>query len=266
MKEQWFLLGDIHGDITPIKNFYENNKTRLNLDITTNYMILLGDVGANFALQGNCDSSFKNKLSNYPFTYICLRGNHEARVTNVMKDNPESWDTKKKYGGKIFVEKQYTNIEYLMDSMAVYEFSVYKTLCIPGAYSIDKWYRINHGWPWFEDEQLSEEEMNKGKLLIKKEKTFDLVISHTCPLLYEPTDLFIRGVDQSQVDKTMERYLGELESNLNYKRWAFGHYHADRLYPWNEGKQMLMLFNENVVSLEKFMKMSRNYTLEDILA
>lgn len=44
--------------------------------------------------------------------------------------------------------------------------------------------------------------------------------------------------------------------------WTF---HADRLYPWNEGKQMLMLFNEKVVDLQKFMEMTKEDSLSDIL-
>ena len=61
----------------------------------------------------------------------------------------------------------------------------------------------------------------------------------------------------------MERYLGEIEFNLDYKRWAFGHFHADRLYPWADGRQMLMLFNENVVNLDKFMNMTEKQSLKE---
>jgi hypothetical protein len=50
MNEQWFLLGDIHGSAQPIYYFYQKNKDRLSLDSSENYMILLGDVGANFAI------------------------------------------------------------------------------------------------------------------------------------------------------------------------------------------------------------------------
>jgi 3-oxoacid CoA-transferase subunit A len=157
-------------------------------------------------------------------------------------------------------------IEYLSDAPAVYEFAGYKTLSIPGAYSVDKWYRLSRHWTWYEDEQLNEEEMLMGIRLVQQEKSFDLVISHTCPLIYEPRDLFLGGIDQSMVDKTMERYLGEIEYDLDYKRWAFGHFHADRLYPWDDGKQMLMLFNENVVDLVKFMEMKEENSLQDILA
>lgn len=32
-------------------------------------------------------------------------------------------------------------------------------------------------------------------------------------------------IDQSTVDKTTERWLGEIEGRLSYERWYCGHYH-----------------------------------------
>ena len=42
-KERWFLLGDIHGKPEVIRNFYEKNKERLQLDTGNNHIILLGE-------------------------------------------------------------------------------------------------------------------------------------------------------------------------------------------------------------------------------
>lgn len=266
MEDRWYLLGDIHGEYTPIQQFYETKKDILQFEQYNNYIILLGDVGANYYLRGQRDVKFKMALSEYPFTYICLRGNHESRVKPIFERKPQQWEMQQKYGGEIYVEKDFPKIEYLSDIPAVYEFNGYKTLSLPGAYSVDKMYRLANNWAWFPDEQLTEEEMEVGRQLKKKESPFDLVISHTCPLIYEPTDLFLFGIDQSSVDKTMERFLGEIEFDLDYKRWAFGHYHADRLYPWNDGKQMLMLLNENPVDLNRFMEMTKGDSLPDIKA
>lgn len=265
-KENWFLLGDIHGSANPILDFYNKNKERLSLDESNNYILLLGDVACNFALKGRRDYKFKTELAKLPFIYICLRGNHEARVMKVIDSNPEGWNIVFKYGGKIYVEKEFPTIEYLSDSPAEYEFAGYKTLVFPGAYSVDKWYRISKHWTWYEDEQLNEKEMELGRNLVKNGTHFDLVLSHTCPMIYEPRDLFLWGIDQSLVDKSMERYLGEIEYSLDYDRWAFGHFHSNRLYPWNDGKQMLILFNENVVDLVKFMEMKEGDSLQEIFA
>ena len=265
MKNNWFLLGDIHGDIRPIEYFYYHNRDRLNLDECMNYMILLGDVGCNYAITGTRDSNFKKSLSRFPFTFILLRGNHEARVSDVMEKYPDRWGKLDKYEGTVYIEKEFPNIEYLVDIPSIYRFAGYKTLSIPGAYSVDKWIRLRNHWQWFENEQLSEKEMQYGRSLVEK-KSVDLVISHTCPIAYEPRDLFLASIDQTQIDKSMELYLGEIEATLNYRRWAFGHFHADRLYPWDGEKEKLMLFNENVVDLNKYMEMSKSDYFDDILA
>ena len=38
---------------------------------------------------------------------------------------------------------------------------------------------------------MTEEEMNIGRKLVMENPSVDLVLSHTCPCIYEPTDLFL---------------------------------------------------------------------------
>ena len=56
----------------------------------------------------------------------------------------------------------------------------------------------------------------------------DVVLSHTCPLPYEPTEVFLPWLDQSDIDKSTERWLGELESRLHYRKWYCGHFHTEK--------------------------------------
>ena len=65
-------------------------------------------------------------------------------------------------------------------------------------------------------------------------------------------DLFLSMIDQSEVDKTMERYLNQIEFSLEYRLWCFGHYHATRVYPEYEGKQTVMLFNDAYFDINDF--------------
>ena len=148
---------------------------------------------------------------------------------------------------------------YAMDYPSLYNFNGYSALVIPGAYSVDKWYRLAHNWPWFEDELLTEDEMRKGYDLLDLEYHFDFVLSHTCPLMWEPTDLFIQGLDQSSVDKSMERYLQDIDRKIgSYNWWLWGHYHAFRIYPAPEPGgakgQNIMLFNHRALELDKIIK------------
>ena len=62
--------------------------------------------------------------------------------------------------------------------------------------------------------------------LTARKNQVDMVLSHTCPLKYEPIEVFIPGLDQSTVDKSTEKWLGKIESILDYKKWYCGHYHT----------------------------------------
>ena len=56
----------------------------------------------------------------------------------------------------------------------------------------------------------------------------DVVVSPTCPLKYEPVEVFLPGIDQSTVDKSTEEWLDTIESKLHYERWYCGHYHTEK--------------------------------------
>ena len=43
----------------------------------------------------------------------------------------------------------------------------------------------------------------------------DIILSHTCPLKYEPTEVFMKGIDQSDIDKSMERFLDKVYKDLH---------------------------------------------------
>lgn len=159
-----FAIGDLHGSINPIKAFYSRNKDKFDFTPETDLIICLGDVGANFFLNKR-DKKFKKQLSELPFTYFCIRGNHEARASDVQSTAPEQWYTEPfgKNDSTVLVEKQFPHIKYAADIPAIYNINGYKTLTLPGAYSVDKYYRLQNHWTWFENEQLTEEEMDLGK-------------------------------------------------------------------------------------------------------
>ena len=223
--KKFFLTGDTHGRTAERLETLRSKHPDLKPAETA--LIILGDAGFNFYLN---ESDYKNKKKVNDMGYIvyCLRGNHEERPENIsgmtiMVDHD--------IHGEVYVESMFSNIRYLMDGN-VYDFGIFKTLCIGGAYSVDKWYRLqnfrqSNGWcGWFAEEQLFPDEMN---YITKKVKNnyFDFVLTHTCPRCWEPTDLFISGIDQSAVDKSMEDWLDKLKNQINFTVWCFGHYHAD---------------------------------------
>lgn len=244
-----FILADIHGDWRHIRNL--NNRLVEKLD-KTDTIILLGDTGVNYFFNLR-DKEFKQKLSSFECTYFLIRGNHEARVSSLAEGSDE-WENQIFFEGPVWVEKTYPRIKYAKDYPMHYNINGYSTMVFPGAYSVDKEFRLRMGYSWFPDEQLTEEEMQMGRNFVKFfDNKIDIVLSHTCPVIYEPTDLFLSVVDQSKVDKTMEWYLGEIEYSLDYRLWIWGHYHQYRVYPQYQGRQPLMLFNDKAIELNEWM-------------
>lgn len=213
-----YITGDIHGDavrIREIQKFCEAKNTT-----TDDHFIMLGDVGINY--YGNYrDAALKEMMSNIPVTFVCIRGNHEMRPEGIA-----SYQQKIMYGDTVYYEPEYSNIIFLKDG-GEYEIEGKKFLAIGGAYSVDKNYRLMRGWNWFSDEQLTEEERRAISEKVKG-NTYDIVLTHTCPVEWQPVELFLPQVNQKEVDKTTEIFLSEIKNNIKFTKWYFGHFHGDK--------------------------------------
>ena len=226
MITQWWVTGDTHGDFS---RFYKLNEAVPENEIWG--VIILGDCGLNFWLNKR-DQKNKYRIWNkYPkLHFYCVRGNHEARpedvegMEEIFDENMWNW---------LYYEPQFPNIRYLKDGRDYLIGGKYHALVIGGAYSIDKWYRLEkqaaglYGG-WFENEQLNQEERDNISKIAAGE-SYDLILTHTCPWSWEPRDLFLSFIDQSKVDDSMEIWLDELKDKINWKVWLFGHFHDDRV-------------------------------------
>lgn len=221
MIKNWYLTGDTHG--TNAHRVSSLLETTDGLIPEETALIILGDVGFNYYLKKK-DWKNKHEAEKKGVYIYCVRGNHEARPQNV-KQMELVYD--ENVQGLVWMEEEFPHIRYFKD-WGEYCFNDLKVLVIGGAYSVDKWYRLQNDFTWFADEQLTKEEMNACTLTTHG-KTYDLVLSHTCPLSFQPTDLFLWMVDQSSVDNTMEQWLEKVKDNFNWFVWAFGHYHQDRI-------------------------------------
>lgn len=263
-----YMMADIHGRKNPIRDFYNRIKEKEGIRPTgTDTMILLGDSQLNYFFNYR-DENLKRDLMAYSMTYFIIRGNHEERPENVAANNPNKWHKEMFWGNWVWVEDEFPRIKYALDQPAVYHipyiigyandgdiiWGTYKTLVLPGAYSVDKWRRLENGWSWFKDEQMSPREREDGLRLIEKhDNKFDIILSHASPVMFEPTDLFLSVVDQNTVDKETERYLGHIEYLVEYDTWFWGHYHKFREYPRTCGRRQLMLYNDAAIDLVQYM-------------
>lgn len=219
MIQNWFITGDIHGNISRFKTYPFPSESGL---------IILGDAGFNYHMN-ELDDALKTGAESLAvkkdFTFYCVRGNHEGRPAEV-RGIIHTYDPD--VNGYIYYESKFPHIRYFYDYGQIYTLGEYKVTTIGGAYSVDKYYRLMQGWNWHSNEQLSPEEMKKcTKYLLQK--NVDFVFSHTCPYSWRPVDLFLRGLDQSTVDSSMELWLDELKEKFDWGVWCFGHYHSDRI-------------------------------------
>lgn len=206
-----YITGDTH------RNF-----SRLyGLEVSSDDMlIILGDSCITYCLNEE-ELKYKDYLTKFKIKLFCIRGNHEERPENI-----NTYKEVDMFGGKVFVEEDFPNLIFAKDG-EVYDIDGKSIFVIGGAYSVDKNYRIMYDYKWFKDEQLTTKEMND--ILAKvKGKHFDIVLTHTCPYKYEPREVFMNGIDQSKLDKSMEHFLDEIEENIDYDKWYCGHYHTEK--------------------------------------
>ena len=210
-----YITGDKHGKFSDVLDFcYQYNTSKKDI------LIVLGDAGINYCRNEN-DYILKEDLKKYPITFFCIHGNHEERPENIS-----TYITKKFKGGIVYYEKNYPNILFAKDAQ-IYDLNNFKTLVIGGAYSIDKYFRLIYGYNWYESEQPSEETKEEVRNVLKDNK-IDIILSHTCPYKYIPSEMFISGVNQENVDNSTEYFLDEIEEKTDYKYWYCGHYHTNK--------------------------------------
>lgn len=225
----WKITGDRHGNFSDLSRKVKDKDK----------VIILGDSGINYFMKPGEKRKYRDSLKSVSLKerlkiefpnvlFFCIQGNHEARASLI-----EGYNVIEFCGAPALVQKDYPNIIFAIDG-EIYNILGKNYIVIGGAYSIDKEFRTNcmslnvSGNLWFEEEQ-PDKEIKK-----KVEEKLDSVgwkvhgvLSHTAPLKYEPTFMFLPFVDQSTVDKTTEEWLDKIEDRLDYDIWYYGHYHAD---------------------------------------
>lgn len=224
-----FVTGDTH-----YKEEYEKIERLCNRFHTSkdDFVVILGDNGVNY-YGDKRDKRMKKYLESLPISFVMIRGNHDKRPDpHTYRETEIDEDACK---GTFFIEDEYPHLLFCKE-FGFYSFAGKRCFVIAGAYSVDKWYRLEmydrgyKGFRWFYDEQLSPQEIADAtaELSRSEDNPPEIILSHTCPLKYKPYDKLIPGIDQSTVDEKMERWLDEIEDGFEYKKWYCGHWHIER--------------------------------------
>lgn len=225
------MTGDIHGDpwrFWSIENFCDNHKTT-----TDDWLICLGDVGLNYyGAKSKEEISLKNEAAKLPIKMFCIHGNHERRP--IKEDGYKEIEvTEGAIQGPMLWDSRYPNQYFAIDG-AVYKIQTSErtlnALVCGGAYSVDKFYRLQFRANWWPDEQPNE--LTKGLVrLMATRYPIDIMLTHTCPLRFEPKELFLDCIDQSTVDTSTEEFFDELYKQFPADQkpmWYFGHFHGNK--------------------------------------
>lgn len=243
-----FAVGDIHGYPYNLMRKLEKAKVTLG-----DLVILLGDACLNYFMDSRDDET-KELLSRYPCTFLIVQGNHEKPAWHLDKYSARLW-----HNDFIYYEPQYPNLLFV-GATGFFKINSKFFAVFGGAYSVDAKLRLpwaqvktarkilrnkelfsNEEYEaakrvaeekrfWFEDEQISAQDKKQAESYLDflGWRGIDFVLSHTCPLKYVPTEVFLPSVDQSTVDNSTEEWLNKIEDKLQYNKWLCGHYHTSK--------------------------------------
>ncbi len=233
-----YVTGDTHGKFM---RFYNKKLACRHLEFTKDdYIIICGDFGLCWA--DDREFRYQSKLfSERQYTTLWVQGNHE-NYDMIKKFPLEEW-----HGGMVrhIVRDKVILLErgqvFTIDKKKFFTFGGASSHDIQGgildrtapdfkikrdlAKSRKLPYRIIHE-SWWEEELPSEAEMQTGREnLAKHGYKVDYVITHCCPTRIQDEISYLSG--RRYEPDILTDYLQDIDLQLQYNRWFFGHYHGN---------------------------------------
>lgn len=219
MTDRLFITGDIHGDIDIDKLSHKSWRDGKRLGCG-DILAICGDFGLVWSDPPLPRHAWWLKwLCEKPWTTVFVDGNHEN--FDVLDAMPvERWS-----GGKVHVTCRGKDgdpkVVHLMRGQ-LFDLNGWRTFAFGGAQSHDIAYRLPRV-SWWEQEMPATEEVAAAEAMLDEAGwSVDLVLTHCAP-----------SRCQSRMHMAFEpdRFTDDLQGiadQLDYKLWAFGHYHMDR--------------------------------------
>lgn len=221
-----YLTGDVHSKVCNRFSFKQHPELRTLTD--EDFMIIAGDFGAIWDWTGNSkeDKYYLNFVNSKPWKTIVVLGNHECYpIYEQMPHVTPSF----LYSGSMYqceyMGKIYENI-YIVDTIAILDIEDNHILCINGADSHDKQWRIE-GKSWWPQEAINIDKCLDFMENHDKEH-FDIIITHDAPAAIN--DWFSRD-GYHHTSTPGQKYLEVLRKELDFDSWIHGHMHFDMDWP-----------------------------------
>lgn len=234
-----FCTGDIHAsiDFQKLIDFQEKFEDQITKE---DYLIIAGDFGIIWEKEPDVEEmALLDWLDMAPWTTLFIDGNHENHPR--LNSFPET----KICGARAH---QISKTVYHIIRGEVLEIEDLKILCIGGADSHDKQWRIKDV-DWWAEERITESDIENAFQNLKRfNSKVNFVISHSLPSLLQ------LRLMPSLKPTTSNFRLEQLLFNIDIKNaWISGHYHKDEVFCEREAN--VRLIYEDIIML---------YTKEDI--
>lgn len=209
------VTGDTHGliDIKKLVTFADV----FGSDYTKeDYLIVAGDFGVIWTDEPDEEEELTLKwLDKCPWTTLFIDGNHENHPRLATFPEVEI------FGGRAH---QISETVYHIMRGEVIEIEDLKILCMGGADSHDKQFRID-GKDWWSQERITEADVeNAEKNLARHDFTVDYVIAHSLPRIIQSRVFPYMRLNRSCF--MLEQVYDKIDIN---KAWITGHYHEDMI-------------------------------------
>ena len=238
----FFVTGDIHGDAWDLDNRLDALVTAIGRPLNRDdEMLVLGDVGLRYGAHEA--PGMLAVMREYGATFVIMRGNHDVRYCRDLRAGMygDGFHEAEWRGGSVLVEESSDNVLYVPDQGGLYPNDGHPFLVVPGAFSVDGYYRQRMFMPFEREELLTVTEMD-DIVRLSEENPIEFGFSHTCPYgwLDRISDLFLPGIRQGSVDKSMEKMMDVVLDNTEgtLRGWWFGHYHDTRDIPGTVGHML----------------------------
>lgn len=209
------ISGDTHGK----HDFHKlsNHRVVSEFGSLPDILIVAGDFGVPWSNHTNDpeDNYLLHWYEEKPYRVLVVPGNHENYTRIQALPSVVVFGAKARQFGK--------NI-FFIGKNEVLDIEGKTFYCFGGAASTDRMQRVPYQ-SWWPEENADYADSVVMMDRLKKIRSVDYVVSHTCPERWVP----LMGDHFHSYDNCPTRKLLDyLEGNLNYGKWFFGHFHLDQ--------------------------------------